>query len=181
MASQVRNVAPFINKEFTVTSEWWTPRWGTIHKGLDISTGSNDPVYSIVQNGVVNQVWYNDVDLGNALVIKSLTNGYATLYMHLDSLNVSLGDIVPYLSQVGIEGTTGDSTGIHLHVEMQDMTNLNTWLWTMNKSDYLDPTEYMGIDNVLYSTWIYDGTPHPTPKRIKSHFPFVLYSRKKYY
>lgn len=38
MDNQVRNIAPFINDRFVITSSWWKERWGTIHRGLDIAT-----------------------------------------------------------------------------------------------------------------------------------------------
>lgn len=182
MAIGNARIAPFINDVFTVTSPWWTERWGTIHRGLDISTGANDPVYSMLDGKVV-QMWHNDSSMGNALVIKS-NEGTATLYMHLASFNVSLNQNVSVGQQIGIEGTTGDSTGIHLHVEMQDMGSSNTWHWSYNKSDYLDPTAFMGIDNVKNTQWIYDGTPipptpTPTPTTsIDKKFPWVLYARR---
>lgn len=175
------SIAPFINDTFTITSAWWTERWGTIHRGLDISTGKKDAVYSMLDGKVV-QMWHNDSSLGNALVIKAEDNK-ATLYMHLDSFSVALNDSVKKGQQVGVEGTTGDSTGIHLHVEMQEMTS-STWHWSYNKSDYLDPTNFMGIDNVKGTQWVYDGTPTPTPPTptptiTKSkNFRWVLYARR---
>lgn len=174
-------IAPFINDVFTVTSPWWADRGGEIHRGLDISTGAKDPVYSML-DGTVVQMWHNDSSMGNALVIKANDNT-ATLYMHLDSFSVSLNDSVKTGQQVGIEGTTGESTGVHLHVEMQVMTG-SRWKWSYNKSDYLDPTAFMGINNVKGTQWVYDGTPvppEPTPTPITSKrkkFPWVLYARK---
>lgn len=179
MAVGNARIAPFINDVFTVTSPWWTDRGGEIHRGLDISTGAKDPVYSML-DGTVVQMWYNDSSMGNALVIKADDNT-ATLYMHLDSFSVSLNSKVKVGQQVGIEGTTGESTGVHLHVEMQMMTG-STWHWSYNKSDYLDPTAFMGIDNVKNTQWIYDGTPippEPTPiVKTSKNFPWVLYARK---
>lgn len=179
MAVENANIAPFINVVTTVTSPWWIIRDGVIHRGLDIATGKKDPVYSML-DGTVVQMWHNDKDLGNALVIKRSSDGLATLYMHLDSFNVSLNQAVKVGQQVGIEGTTGDSTGIHLHVEMQNMTS-NVWKWSYNKSDYVDPTQFMGITNERGIQFIYDGTPIPPDKKVtfkKRGFPFVLYARK---
>ena len=181
MAVGKARIAPFINDVFTVTSPWWADRGGEIHRGLDISTGAKDPVYSML-DGTVVQMWHNDSSMGNALVIKADDNT-ATLYMHLDSFSVSLNDSVKTGQQVGIEGTTGESTGVHLHVEMQVMTG-SRGKWSYNKSDYLDPTAFMGIQNVKNTQWIYDGTPTPGPgpspgvTAKKGKFPWVLYARK---
>lgn len=184
MAENVRHIAPFIDVVFYVTSPWWTERWGTIHRGLDIATVDNEPVYSMLNGHVIERDY--DSSQGNHIVIVddipgSPTYGYATRYMHLDSFNVVLGQAVLVGQQVGIEGTTGSSTGVHLHVEMQDISRFNwSWHWSYVKSDYLDPTEFMGIDNIEGTSWIYDGTPiPPTPTtHKKKKFPWVLYANK---
>ena len=191
MANPVRNIAPFINVVFYVTSPWWAVRvnpitGGTeIHRGLDIATSSPAPVYSML-NGHVKEVGF-DSSQGNYIVIVddilgSPTYGYATRYMHLATINVNQGQIVLVGQEVGIEGSTGQSTGLHLHVEMQDISRFNwEWHWSYEKTDYLDPTIFMGIDNVEDSSWIYDGTPvPPTPptKKKRDKFPWVLYANK---
>lgn len=63
----------------------------------------------------------------------------------------------------GIEGTTGSSTGIHLHVEMQDISTHN-WIFGADKSYYTNPAEFMGIPNVDGTVCIYNGTPIDPPE-----------------
>lgn len=188
-------IAPFINVTFYITSKWWNERINPvtgqieIHRGLDISTGNEDPVYSIL-NGIVHSSGYSS-SRGNWIIIydnnsSSSTYGYATLYMHLrDAPMVSQGSSVVMGQQVGIEGTTGQSTGNHLHVEMQDLNRWGgEWHSSYTKSDYLDPTVYMDIPNVEGTECYYDGTPipptppTPTKKEKKSKFKWVLYARK---
>ena len=189
MAQQVRNIAPFINDVFTITSHWWYERIDPIthelkiHRGLDIATSGSKPVYSML-NGRILEMG-TDSSQGNYIVIVddtvgSSTYGYATRYMHLASFNVSQNDRIVVDQQVGMEGTTGHSTGIHLHVEMQDVSRFNwQWHWSYTKSDYLDPTVFMGIDNIDGTQWIYDGTPvPPTPTKKEHKFPWVLYAKK---
>lgn len=186
--NQVRHIAPFINDRFLITSPWWTERINPvtgetqIHRGLDIATNGSKPVYSIL-DGIVHSLGY-DNSQGNWIIIKddnssSPTFGYATLYMHLaNAPDVSQGDRVVKGQKVGDEGTTGSSTGIHLHVEMQDLNRWgNVWHWSYNKSDYLDPTEYMGIDNIKNTWWIYDGVPINSSKNKNKWLQFK--SRKK--
>lgn len=187
---QVRNIAPFINDEFTITSKWWTERVNPvtgqteIHRGLDISTsGISKPVYSIL-NGIVHSKGTHE-SMGNWIIIKdnnpsSITYGYATLYMHLNALPLfTIGQRVEKGTYIEMEGRTGTATGVHLHVEMQDLNRWgNVWHWSYVKEDYIDPTEYMGIDNVVGTQWIYDGTPIEITT-IKKRFLWVIYNAKK--
>lgn len=187
-------IAPFINVTFYITSKWWDVRINPvtgeteIHRGLDIATGANDPVYSMLK-GVVHSSGYSS-SRGNWIIIwdndsTSSTYGYATLYMHLrDAPMVSQGSPVLVGQQVGVEGTTGQSTGIHLHVEMQDLNRWGgQWHSSYTQSDYLDPTQFMNIPNVEGTECYYDGTPVPPPTPVvttikKSKFKWVIYAKK---
>lgn len=183
MATQAR-VAPFINKTFYITSEWWEqPR---NHKGLDISTGANDPIYSMTSGTVVRAEYSGTANTGYGwVVIIKDNNNMGYLYAHMrDRPLVSLGDNVIQGQQIGIEGTTGESTGIHLHVEMQDLTN-HSWDYTYDKSLYSNPATFMGLPNVEGTECYYDGNPYippePTPiATIKKHkFNFLLFNVNK--
>jgi murein DD-endopeptidase MepM/ murein hydrolase activator NlpD len=48
-------------------------------------------------------------------------NGYQTLYAHMDSVNVHCGQSVNQGGTIGMAGTTGNSTGVHLHFEVRYM------------------------------------------------------------
>jgi murein DD-endopeptidase MepM/ murein hydrolase activator NlpD len=88
-------------------------RWGKLHKGVDL-TGSRSILAS--DNGKVEYVGYKS-DYGNHIIITHL-NGYKTLYGHLSQSNVKVGQIVEKGEKIGIMGSTGDSTGVHLHFEV---------------------------------------------------------------
>lgn len=194
MDNPVRNIAPFINVRFKITSKWWNYREDpvthvtTLHKGLDIATSGKKAVYSILE-GKVHSLGYNS-SRGNWIIIANYDEsspyyGYASLYMHLDSKpNFIVGQPILMGGYVGVEGSTGKSTGVHLHVEMQNISRFD-WKWhtSSNKSDYLDPTEYMGIDNIQGTWWIYDGEIPPTPPKpssTKEHrFKWVLFNRQR--
>lgn len=185
MAQQVRNIAPFINDQFTITTAWWTERWGEIHRGLDIATSGSKPVYSIL-NGKIHSKG-TSTSAGNWVIIVddnvgSSSYGYATRYLHLaQQVSLPVGQRVQEGDYIAMEGSTGQSTGIHLHVEMQNI-QIYGWQWhfSYTKSDYLDPTEFMGIDNIQGTTWIYDGTPRPPipTGSGKTHFKWALYADK---
>ena len=55
---------------------------------------------------------------GNRIVINH-NNGFTTLYGHLSSINVEVGQVVEKGSVIGIMGSTGNSTGTHLHFEVE--------------------------------------------------------------
>ena len=186
-ATPVRNIAPFINDEFTVVSKWWSERINPvtheteIHRGLDITTGANDPVYSMLTGHVHSKG--NTATAGNWVIIVddtlgSNTYGYATRYLHLrDSVILPVGSSIQTQEQIGVEGSTGQSTGIHLHVEMQDISRFSwEWHFSYTQSDYIDPTQFMGIDNIEGTHWIYDGTPVPPEEIKRKRFPWVLYA-----
>lgn len=191
----VRNIAPFINDRFLITSPWWNirtdPATGEpkLHRGLDIATSGSKPVYSML-TGIVHSLGseLGPTGRGNWIIIKdndenSPTYGYATLYLHLkDKPNFIVGQHVNVGDFVAYEGSTGYSTGIHLHVEMQDLNRFdNKWHTSNEQSDYINVPEFMGIDNVKGTWWIYNGTvpPIPKPKRGKNNsFKWVLYAKK---
>ncbi len=181
MAQYNANVAPFINTEFYVTSAQPYYPDGTIHGGFDISTGRNDPVYAMT-GGRVLYSQYNTGGYGNMVIIQDQTSGVTLLYAHMrDTPLVSVGQTVLPQQQIGVEGTTGDSTGIHMHLEIQYLTPGQAWNWSYPKLDRPHVADFMGIPNQYGITAIYDGTPGPGPTPVdnKRHkFPWVLYARK---
>jgi len=90
-------------------------RWGKQHKGIDIARPADRMIKSADNGIVVSAGW--DGGYGNKIVIDH-NNGFQTVYAHLSSINVSIGQTVEKGSQIGIMGSTGNSTGIHLHFEM---------------------------------------------------------------
>ncbi|GGG71610.1 M23 family metallopeptidase [Paenibacillus radicis (ex Gao et al. 2016)] len=88
-------------------------RWGRSHKGIDI-TGNKTIKAS--DNGVVTFVGTKN-GYGNTVIIDH-KNGYETLYGHLSSFDVKVGDIVEKGDKIAIMGSTGRSTGVHLHFEI---------------------------------------------------------------
>ena len=118
---------------------------------------------------------------GNYICMKDLTTNQGFLFGHMKEPSpLNVGDTVQYGTFVGIEGTTGHSTGIHLHISSQDMTNKDRWTFGLSISQLLDPTQYMGFPNTYGITVIYNGTPTPpTPIfRKNNKFKWILYARK---
>ena len=90
-------------------------RWGRLHKGIDIARPSNRTIKA-ADHGVVTFAGYHG-GFGNKIVINH-NNGFKTIYAHLSKINVRRGQVVEKGSAIGIMGTTGRSTGIHLHFEI---------------------------------------------------------------
>ncbi|MCM3694000.1 peptidoglycan DD-metalloendopeptidase family protein [Neobacillus niacini] len=90
-------------------------RWGKSHKGIDIARPSNRTIKA-ADNGKVVSAGY-DGGYGNKIVIDH-QNGLRTVYAHLESIGVSVGQTVSQGSAIGIMGSTGNSTGVHLHFEV---------------------------------------------------------------
>jgi len=91
-------------------------RWGRQHEGIDIARPSGHTIKA-ADNGIVIASGMHDT-YGNRVVIDH-QNGYKTTYAHMSSLSVSVGDIVPQGSKLGVMGSTGRSTGTHLHFEVE--------------------------------------------------------------
>src|SRR5690606_16201484 len=90
-------------------------RWGSYHKGIDIARPSNRSILA-ADNGTVVSAGYSG-GFGNKIEINH-NNGMKTIYAHLSSINVSVGQTVQRGQQIGIMGSTGNSTGVHLHFEV---------------------------------------------------------------
>lgn len=90
-------------------------RWGKLHKGIDIARPS-DRTIKAADNGKVISAGFSS-SYGYKVEIDH-QNGYRTLYAHLDSLSVSAGETVTKGSKLGVMGSTGNSTGVHLHFEL---------------------------------------------------------------
>jgi murein DD-endopeptidase MepM/ murein hydrolase activator NlpD len=98
-----------------VTSEFG-PRWGTQHKGMDIAAATGTPIRAM-SGGVVRRADWNG-GYGNAVVIDH-GNGISTLYGHNSALTVKPGQHVKAGDVIAKAGSTGDSTGPHLHLEVR--------------------------------------------------------------
>ncbi|MDR0486713.1 MAG: M23 family metallopeptidase, partial [Treponema sp.] len=106
-----------------------------IHKGIDIATfRSGDPVVATADGQVVTVDF--TADFGNYVIIKH-KHGYYTRYAHLLSFGVRIGQRVQQNEVIGYVGSTGLSTGPHLHYEVHI------------GSDVVDPYKYINIRSSL--------------------------------
>ena len=99
----------------TVTSRFGT-RGRSSHTGLDIATSTGTPIKAAAA-GTVTYSGYKG-SYGNMVII-SHGDGIQTYYAHCNSLNVEAGEYVSAGQQISTVGSTGNSTGPHLHLEVR--------------------------------------------------------------
>ncbi len=99
----------------TVTSGFGL-RWGRMHEGLDIAAPTGTPIAAAASGKVIVAGWQGGY--GNLVVIDH-GGGLATAYGHQSRLGVQVGDSVTQGGVVGYVGSTGHSTGPHLHFEVR--------------------------------------------------------------
>ena len=89
----------------------------TNHYGIDIGGATGNPIYA-VDNGVVVYSGWNDWGYGNVVAVDH-GNGMQTLYAHLSTISAGCGAFVTQGDVIGAMGSTGNSSGPHLHFEMR--------------------------------------------------------------
>lgn len=119
--AETRTASPNTVPDFQVPtkgyiSSYYGPRWGSFHYGIDFAAPTGTPIYASA-GGVVTARGYSG-SYGYRIIVDH-GNGYATLYAHLSSMNVSIGQNVTTSTMIGRVGSTGNSTGPHLHFEVR--------------------------------------------------------------
>ena len=109
----------------------FTGRGSESHGGLDFKGSTGDPVQATARGKVIQAGVQGGY--GNAVVV-SHGFGYTTLYAHLSRVDVQIGQQLQAGDTVGLLGSTGRSTGPHLHYEVQ---------W---RGERLDPQSFLALD-----------------------------------
>ena len=99
------------------------------HPGIDIAAGMGAPIYAS-DSGVIVFAGLSYRGYGN-LIIVDHGNGWQTAYAHLSQINVFCGGSVFQGQLIGLSGSTGNSTGAHLHFEMRhsQFGRVNPWMY----------------------------------------------------
>ena len=116
-------------KSYVITSEFG-PRWGRSHSGMDYAAPTGTPIYASDGGTVIRASFYGGY--GNCIDIDH-GNGRVTRYGHCSALHVSVGDLVYQGQEIGLVGSTGNSTGPHVHFEVI-MNGV-----AQNPRNYVDP------------------------------------------
>ncbi|MEH7224241.1 peptidoglycan DD-metalloendopeptidase family protein [Bacillus sp. JJ1566] len=132
------------------TEEWAWPVLGRItdtfgtrqgnHKGLDIAAPLGDHIYA-VEEGIVKSSDFKG-SYGHVIFIEH-PNGYETVYAHLSKRSVQKGEIVEKGQLIGQIGSTGNSTGPHLHFEVHNGE------WNSSRNNAIDPLYVLTDEQIL--------------------------------
>lgn len=122
-STRVRQITPDAGTVVASGSFVW-PAAGTIsqryvwyHGGIDIANKASPTIVAADAGKVIMAGWPDNVGYGNRVIIDH-GNGYVTLYAHLSQVFVIPGQSVTRGAAIGKMGSTGRSTGIHLHFEV---------------------------------------------------------------
>jgi len=102
-----------VNAPITSPFGW---RWGRMHTGIDLGATYGTPIAAAASGSVIYAGWLGGY--GNLTVIDH-GGGLATAYGHQSSIAVSVGEQVAQGQTIGNVGSTGHSTGPHLHFEVR--------------------------------------------------------------
>lgn len=157
---------------------WEFPADGTIsdiygsrngsHKGIDIASEIGTPIHAVDQ-GTVSKSYYSTT-YGHVIFIHHDT-GYETVYAHLQSRDVNKGQNVKKGETIGRMGTTGKSSGPHLHFEIHKNK------WTVSKKNSIDPFVIFGRGNIGQTVTAGDKNIEPVLEVAKGiHESSILYT-----
>ena len=136
-ARKPKPLPPWVNPlPEAMTTSCFGERWGRLHAGIDLAAPDGTRIRA-AGAGVVVAAGPAE-GYGNAVLIDH-GNGYLTHYGHMSAITVTVGQHVRVGDQIGNEGSTGHSTGPHLHFEVHEGSYKNP----------IEPTRWMhehGVD-----------------------------------
>lgn len=139
---------------FVTSNYGYRKKFGRMHKGIDLKIQSNDTVYAAF-DGKVRLTNYEAKGYGNYVIIRH-PNGLETVYGHLNKFLVKANQVVKAGEPIALGGSTGRSTGPHLHFETRFMGyainpsaifdfehhTTHTDTYTFDKRTYMQPRSY---------------------------------------
>ncbi|OJU53448.1 MAG: hypothetical protein BGN96_09490 [Bacteroidales bacterium 45-6] len=156
------------------------PRWGRMHSGVDLKLNVGDTVYAAF-DGKVRVRSYERGGYGNFLVIRH-PNGLETVYGHLSGFIVDVDQNVKSGQPIALGGSTGRSTGPHLHFETRflgraiDPTRIVDFENKVCHRDYyivdtrsFSPNRSGGSSEILYAKYSSRSHNKYTSGRVRTH------------
>ena len=140
-----------------VTSNYgYRRRFGRMHKGIDLAIRNNDTIYAAF-DGKCRLTAYERKGYGNYVILRH-PNGLETVYGHLNKPLVKADQVVKAGDPIGLGGSTGRSTGPHLHFETRFMG------YAINPSaifDFANQTTHLSLIHISKPTRL--GIPSSMP------------------
>ena len=139
----IPSIQPVSNKDLKRTASGYGYRIDPIyhvrkfHAGMDFTCPTGTPVYATGNGRVVSAKWRTG--FGNCIEINH-GYGYVTLYAHLSRINVKVGQTVSRGEVIGKAGSTGKSTGPHVHYEVllngKNLNPINYYFMDLDADEY---------------------------------------------
>lgn len=162
-----------------VTSNYgYRRRFGRMHKGIDLAIRNNDTIYAAF-DGKCRLTAYERKGYGNYVILRH-PNGLETVYGHLNKPLVKADQVVKAGDPIGLGGSTGRSTGPHLHFETRFMgyaINPSAIFDFANQTTHTD-THILSI-NVRIQKLVISRLPAKRLPRLRAATPIVLPQTKR--
>jgi len=110
------------------------------HSGLDMVADENDKGIENINSGAVLKTGYDAKGWGKYVIVRQVDE-HDVLYGHLYQAYAKEGQRVGIGDSIGVQGSTGNSTGPHLHLEI--------WAGSWEDRNDINPAEYLGIKNTV--------------------------------
>ena len=157
MATFIKPCKGYLNSlvGYRVDPKTGKPR--VMHRGADYTSHADNTIVA----SAAGRVRFVDTSptrtgFGRYLIITH-ANGYETLYAHLASISVGVGQSVKQGQKIGVKGTSGKSTGVHLHFEMSKGKWNNRYTTNVNPILHIDDPEIRTVQEVLTQLGLYSG------------------------
>ncbi|MBR0130334.1 MAG: peptidoglycan DD-metalloendopeptidase family protein [Firmicutes bacterium] len=124
----------------TEISSGFGTRYGAVHNGVDIVQSKGEPIYATSAGTVKSAGWQSGRGYTVEIEHGSSDNSIVTRYCHMDKISVEEGASVESGAVIGTVGSTGNSTGPHLHFEL------------LLNGENVDPIEYLQFQEQLKSS-----------------------------
>jgi murein DD-endopeptidase MepM/ murein hydrolase activator NlpD len=148
-------------KEFVITSGYGDidSAHSTPHTGIDLAMNLGEPILSPVKGIVSRIVDYGSQNIGKGVMVK-LDNGQELIFGHLSEIHVKKGQLVSVGRKLGEAGSSGRSTGPHLHLGLKNTDGF-----------FADPSLYERLFQKVYAM------PHVemSPQKITLSMDQVIY------
>lgn len=157
MATFIKPCHGYLNSFYGPRIHPITGKKGTFHRGIDYTGASDETIYATAA-GKVRFVDQSPTRTGfGKYLIITHDNGYESVYAHLSSIVVAVGNRVKQGQKIGVKGTTGNSTGMHLHFELSKGRWNNKYTTNVDPLPFISDPDIKTVQTVLKEQGLYKG------------------------